>query len=107
MRYVAFLRGINVGGHRATSAQLCAPFSKLGFTEPATFLASGNVIFDANAMPIVPDVEQALAATLGYDVPTFILTSDQVSNHANALPFPRQLARCWSGDSNRGALDQR
>ena len=31
MRYVAFLRGMNVGGHRLTNAELCGHFEDLGF----------------------------------------------------------------------------
>ena len=44
-RSVAFLRGINVGGHRVTKEQLVAPFAGLGCGDLDTFLASGNVLF--------------------------------------------------------------
>ena len=42
-RYVAFLGGLNVGGHRVTGPELVAEFTSLGFTDVATFLASGKL----------------------------------------------------------------
>jgi uncharacterized protein (DUF1697 family) len=46
MRYVAFLRGINVGGHRVKMEHLRDLFTALRFSQVATFIASGNVIYD-------------------------------------------------------------
>lgn len=41
MRYVAFLRGINVGGHKALKmTELRAAFEGLGFTDVRTVQAS-------------------------------------------------------------------
>ncbi len=48
LRYVAFLRGINVGGHKPLKmADLHTGFEGLGFQNVRTVLASGNVVFDA------------------------------------------------------------
>ena len=44
-RYVAFLRGMNLGGRRITNDDLRAHFEALGCVEVATFRASGNVVF--------------------------------------------------------------
>lgn len=45
--YVAFLRGINVGGHAVIRmSELQRAFEGLGFENVRTVLASGNVIFD-------------------------------------------------------------
>ncbi len=46
-RYIALLRGINVGGHNVKMDRLRALFEELGFRDVATFIASGNVIFTA------------------------------------------------------------
>ena len=48
-RHVAFLRAINVGGHTVKMADLRRSFEALGFDAVETFIASGNVIFDADA----------------------------------------------------------
>ncbi len=47
-RYVAFLRGINVGGHKKVPMQqLHECMTEMGFTKIKTLLASGNVVFEA------------------------------------------------------------
>ena len=47
-RYVAFLRGINVGGHhKVPMAELRLIMEELGFEKVITLLNSGNIIFDA------------------------------------------------------------
>ena len=48
-RYVALLRAINVGGHTVKMDALRKHFSRMGFANVETFIASGNVIFDAKA----------------------------------------------------------
>ncbi len=46
--YVAFLRGINVGGHKKVPmADLRQALEKGGFYNPKTLLASGNVVFES------------------------------------------------------------
>ena len=48
MRYVAFLRGINVGGHALVKmTDLREAFSAAGCAGVKTYIQSGNVIFDA------------------------------------------------------------
>lgn len=46
-RYFAFLRGINVGGHRIKMDRLREHVEALGFEHVETFIASGNVIFSS------------------------------------------------------------
>jgi|LSQX01.3.fsa_nt_gb uncharacterized protein (DUF1697 family) len=48
-RYIALLRGINVGGkNKLAMSELKARFEKLGFTDVSTHLNSGNVIFSTD-----------------------------------------------------------
>ena len=48
MRYVALLRGINLGGHKMVAmAELRAVLTTMGFTDVATLLQSGNAVFTA------------------------------------------------------------
>jgi uncharacterized protein (DUF1697 family) len=54
--YAAFLRGINVGGHKPLKmADLRAAVEGMGFQNVRTVLASGNVVFDAAAVGAVPE----------------------------------------------------
>jgi uncharacterized protein (DUF1697 family) len=70
---------MNVGGHRLTNLELCGHFEALGFTEVAAFLASGNVVFEAGRKSGVGErIEKGLRQALGYDVPTFLRTADDV-----------------------------
>ena len=89
-RYVAFLGGINVGGHRVKGPALAAEFTTLGFTDVATFLASGNVVFSTDSTPVAQltaAIEEHLAAALGYAVPTFLRSAEQVHHIARHQPF--------------------
>lgn len=99
MRYVAFLRGMNVGGHRITNEQLCDCLAASGCENPWAFLASGNVVFDSAARSrstLSKRLEKGLEAKLGYAVPTFLRTAKQVIEIAEADPFA-QSARKLNG----------
>jgi uncharacterized protein (DUF1697 family) len=87
--YVAFLGGINVGGHRVTMERLGAEFETLGFAEVSTFIASGNVVFSAEGARagLEPAIEAHLAERLGYPVPTFVRTARDVVRAATLAPF--------------------
>lgn len=66
MRWVALLRGINVGGNNIIPmADLRACVSALGFTRVATYIQSGNVLFDAPGRhaTVVKTLEQALSTS--------------------------------------------
>lgn len=89
-KLVAFLRGINVGGHRVQMARLRDEFEGLGFTGVETFIASGNVIFETprpSLSTLETRIEQRLAEALGYAVPTLVRTPADVRDVVEALPF--------------------
>lgn len=87
--YVAFLRAINVGGRRIASDALAQRFVDLGFSDVHTYLASGNVIFDAEgpADELTGQIEDHLSDTLGYEVPAFLRTMSDVATLTSASPF--------------------
>jgi len=88
--HAAFLRGMNVGGHRITNAELAAVFSAAGFAEVHVFRASGNVAFAASEPPqgdLARSIEEGLLAALGYAVPTFVRTAAEVRAIAATSPF--------------------
>ena len=100
-RYAAFLRGINVGGHRITNDELRKACEAVGLEDVATFRASGNVVFaaekaaDPNAL--AERIETGLADTLGYEVPVFLRTEDEVADIATHQPFPAKLVAASAG----------
>lgn len=68
-RWAAFLRGVNVGSIKVTSAALCSCLEDLGLTDVVTVLASGNAVFSSprQRAPLKTAIEQALRDTFGYD----------------------------------------
>jgi uncharacterized protein (DUF1697 family) len=94
--YAAFLRGMNVGGHRLTNDELRAHFAAMGFTDVASFRASGNVVFAGAAQPeeaVRERIERGLQAALGYAVPTFVRTAAEVTAIAATRPFDAERLR--------------
>jgi uncharacterized protein (DUF1697 family) len=91
-KYIAFLRAINVGGHNVKMDHLRQLFKSLGFADVKTFIASGNVIFEAkagNVKTLEKKIEACLREALGYDVATFIRTDAEVAEIAKYKPFPQ------------------
>jgi uncharacterized protein (DUF1697 family) len=89
MKYVAFLRAINVGGHVVTMETLCELFREAGLKNPTSFIASGNVIFDSKATPdrkLEQKLERHLESALGYEVPTFVRSADEIAAIAAYKP---------------------
>lgn len=90
-RYVAFLRAINVGGHTVRMATLRALFESMRFGNVETFIASGNVIFDAPAddtRAAEQQIEQQLKRALGYEVATFVRSPTELAAIVAYQPFP-------------------
>jgi uncharacterized protein (DUF1697 family) len=69
-QYVALLRGINVGGNNLIKmAELKQCFEAEGFENVATYINSGNVLFESterSAAKLIRRVEEALAGAFGY-----------------------------------------
>ena len=96
----AFLRGMNVGGHRITNAELRAEFESLGFESVATFRASGNVVFESKGKSeskLRTEIEKGLEEGLGYAVPTFIRTAAELQKIAAAEPFEAKAVKASKG----------
>src|SRR5262245_8992376 len=90
-RCIAFLRAINVGGHTVKMEQLRSLFAELEFANVETFIASGNVIFEAeakNPQTLEKQIEGHLRQALGYAVATFIRTPAELAAVAAYQPFP-------------------
>jgi uncharacterized protein (DUF1697 family) len=98
-RYAAFLRGINVAGRKATAAQLRSCFERMGFGDPTTFRASGNVIFEAPGASdaVAKKIEKALAKTLGYEVAAFVRDGREIRAIAAHRPFDDKLVERSKG----------
>lgn len=89
-RYVALLRAINVGGHVVKMDILRKQFTKLGFGNVETFIASGNVLFDApgtKPRELEERISEELERLLGYAVATFVRTPADLASVVGHEPF--------------------
>ena len=88
--HAAFLRGMNLGGRRITNDDLRVHFEAIGLAEVGLFRASGNVVFAAGGespAALGARIERELGERLGYDVPVFLRTADEVRAIAAASPM--------------------
>jgi uncharacterized protein (DUF1697 family) len=90
-RYVAFLRAINVGGNRKVPmGDLSVQLAALGLHGIATYINSGNVIFESrgiNPAELERRIEVQLQQAFGFDVPTLVRTADELAAVNAADPF--------------------
>ncbi|HWT90102.1 MAG TPA: DUF1697 domain-containing protein [Solirubrobacterales bacterium] len=90
-RYVAFLRGMNLGGRRIKNEELRRHFEEMGLEGVATFRASGNVIFATPGREtegkLAQRIEAELGERLGYEVPVFLRGIEEVAAIAAREPF--------------------
>ena len=92
-RYIAFLRAINVGGHNVSMEDLRSHFSRMGFKNVETFIASGNVIFETASKDqetLEKSIELQLHKALEYEVKTFLRTPQEVMAITQYRPFDAQ-----------------
>ena len=90
MHSIAFLRGINLGGHNVKKDQLIKIFESIGCENVTTFIASGNVVFDkppGAAAALEKKAEEAFHAALGYEAATFIRTTSELRRIVERRPF--------------------
>lgn len=110
-RYVAFLRGMNLGGRRIKNEELRRHFEEMGCEEVATFRASGNVIFSARSpeseSKLASRVEAELDERLGYDVPVFLRSIEEVTAIAAQQPFDAKQIKKSKGKLQVSLLKKR
>jgi uncharacterized protein (DUF1697 family) len=87
MRCVAFLRAINTGNRRIKMADLRAVYEDLGYSNVATYIATGNVIFDALSPPPLPELESSFAERFGFTSEVFLRTDEEVGAIVQAVPW--------------------
>ena len=91
MKYIAFLRGINIGKHhKVPMAELRIEFKKLGFNNIVTVLNSGNVIFDAeeeNEKKMAKTISNQLEKAFGFEIIVFVISANTLQNIIKKEPF--------------------
>lgn len=98
MKYIALLRGVNVGeGARVPMQPLRTLFEGLGFTDVATYLNSGNVVFrsDLPRPEVTALIEAALEQAFGQRVAILVKTSEEIAAIAESIP------QDWTSDKGQ------
>jgi len=89
-RYVALLRGINVGGHQVKMERLRELFGELGFERVRSYIQTGNMFFDSDesdTRALRAKIEEHLQTALGYAVATCLRTVEELEALAALDPF--------------------
>jgi uncharacterized protein (DUF1697 family) len=96
VRYVALLRGINVGGRTLVKmAELKVCFENLGFDGVSTYIASGNVLFEGDeddAAKLTTTIEGAIEQRFELPVKVVVLDQNAYARIVKSIPKP------WIGD---------
>ena len=103
------LRAVNVGGRKLPMAALREQCGQLGWTQVATYIQSGNIVFEATGSDAALEaaLEQAIAREFGLDVPVIVRTRAQWAKLAAANPFaaprawPSTASSCWCRSAAR------
>ena len=98
MRYVALLRGINVGGKTLIKmAELKTCAEELGLADVSTYIASGNVLFESptrDAAKLETAIERALEERFELPVKVVVLDRSAFARVVKAIP------KSWVGDAS-------
>src|SRR5690606_8872638 len=87
MRYVALLRGVNVGGkNRVPKAEFQEVLEDLGFTDVVIYINSGNAVFTSDHIVSADTVRGALETHFGFPIPTLVLSGDKIKKITATIP---------------------
>jgi uncharacterized protein (DUF1697 family) len=89
-KYVALLRGINVGGNKKVEMlKLKTIFESLGFFNVITYINSGNVIFEIDnksTNTLTQKIEKALDDRLVFPVKILLRNAENIQRLAEKIP---------------------
>ncbi|VAW14916.1 hypothetical protein MNBD_ALPHA11-2429 [hydrothermal vent metagenome] len=88
-KYVAFLRGINLGKRNIKMDDLRQVFTELKFSDAQTVIASGNVIFSASVEPDAKELQAALKQKFGFEVGVVIRSIKHLQSLIDLQPFAK------------------
>lgn len=101
MKYVALIRGINVGGNSMIAmSDLKARFEAEGFTNVSTYINSGNVLFDSaatNVMDLERILEKLIDTTFKIRTKVVVRTGAEIRHTLEGLPavWNSKAFRCY------------
>jgi uncharacterized protein (DUF1697 family) len=118
MTYVAFLRGVNVGGKGIVSmAAIKEALVALGLSDVRTYINSGNVIFSTRAsdvLQLTARIENALEQHTGMAIKVLVMDHKTLKKMVDAIPrkwvddktMRTYVLLLWKEVDDRGILDR-
>jgi uncharacterized protein (DUF1697 family) len=108
-RYLALLRGINVGGHnKVAMSDLRDLAAGLGHAEVATYIQSGNLVFstaETDPAKLADALEREIAARLGLGPAVVVVSAAELAQVIADNPFPAETnPRCLHAVFRRDAV---
>jgi uncharacterized protein (DUF1697 family) len=94
-RWIALLRGINVGGHnKIPMAELRALCSNIGWQDVATYIQSGNILFGAagSMSALEKQLAEAIACHFGHRIHVIVRPAAAWPLYVRLNPFPEASA---------------
>lgn len=89
-RYIALLRGINVGGkNKIAMADLKTGFAELGYETVVTHLNSGNVVFSSaadNVGMLTDAIQTMIIEKFELNIPVFVISQKELKNILDNAP---------------------
>jgi uncharacterized protein (DUF1697 family) len=93
-RYICLLRGVNLAGrNKVAMAALRELFEDLGFTQVATYIQSGNVVFTSVSRPEPSALEAAVADAFSLSVKAVVRSGTELRRVLGANPFVDRSAQ--------------
>ncbi len=107
MKYVAFLRAINVGGRNIIRmADLRTACEGLGFGSVTTYVQSGNVLFESpekNEEKLATKIEAMLNKMTGGDITVMLRSLADMQRIVDSNPSPRTTRPTTTASSRSSA----
>lgn len=95
MRYIALLRGINVGGNSMMKMdELKAVFAECGFENVKSYINSGNIAFDSSRNSekgLMKDLEETIEKRFGRRVDVMVRKQSNIQEIIDANPLAGQF----------------
>ena len=91
-KYVALLRGINVGGKNMIKMpELKQAFISIGMQGVSTYIQSGNVLFssDKGEKELKPELETVIQKSFGLNIPVILRSVAELEKIKRNMPFSK------------------
>ena len=96
VKYVALLRGVNVGDKRRVEmARLRETLVSMGFDNVSTYINSGNALFSSESPPDPTEIRRVLEDIFQCDIPLLIYSEDEILQIAHSIPVQ------WHNDTEQ------